>query len=96
MLTIMTACRSLQMKCTAYTVVSKKFWSITYYIHGVADFVMVVIFVIVRLWLRGYRSLKKGVLKNVSEGARRQTYDKTSNGPHTCVFVPGLRYPFLL
>ncbi len=74
MLTIMTACRSLQMKCTAYTVVSKKFWSITYYIHGVADFVMVVIFVIVRLWLRGYRSLKKGVLKNVSEGARRSTY----------------------
>ena len=32
---------------------NQRFWSINYYIHGVADFVMVVIFVIVRLWLRG-------------------------------------------
>jgi hypothetical protein len=38
---------------------SQRFWSITYYIHGVADFVMVVIFVIVRLWLRGYHRRKK-------------------------------------
>ena len=65
---------------------SKKFWSITYYIHGVADFVMVVIFVIVRLWLRGYRSLKKGVLKNVSEGlvAKPTTRQVIV---HICVFL---------
>ncbi len=25
------------------------------------------------------------------EGAHRQTYDKTSNGPHTFFYVPGLR-----
>ena len=47
---------------------SQRFWSITYYIHGVADFVMVVIFVIVRLWLRGYHSLKKGGLVKCQRG----------------------------
>jgi hypothetical protein len=25
------------------------------------------------------------------EGAHRQTYDKTSNGPHTVFYVPGIR-----
>jgi hypothetical protein len=30
------------------------------------------------------------VWSNVCKGAPRQTYDKTSNGPHTVFYVPGL------
>jgi hypothetical protein len=30
------------------------------------------------------------VWSKVGEGAPRQTYDKTSNGPHTVFYVPGL------
>jgi hypothetical protein len=30
------------------------------------------------------------VWSKVSEGAPRQTYDKTSNGPHMVFYVPGL------
>jgi hypothetical protein len=31
------------------------------------------------------------VWSKVGEGAPRRTYDKTSNGPHTVFYVPGLR-----
>jgi len=31
------------------------------------------------------------VWSKVGEGAPRQTYDKTSNGPHTVFYVPGLQ-----
>jgi hypothetical protein len=46
-------------------------------------------------------SLKKATRKKMcvvwstvgeGEGAHRQTYDKTSNGPHMVFYVPGLRY----